>query len=132
MHPVKEVAERFDRILRWNSSRRKNGEHRGDLFEHQEISGTIRPNWVNHVFPYDGIATLDYQWKKCLIPYWTELAVAKKHNVRIAIEMHPGWAVSDPDTLLFLREKCGESIGRISIQVTLFGKALIALLPSEN
>lgn len=115
VHPVKEVAERFDRILRSGILlAERMGVDTVVTFSGApgDCPETIRPNWVNHVFPYDGIATLDYQWKKCLIPYWTDLAqFAKKHNVRIAIEMHPGWAVSDPDSLLFLREKCGESIG---------------------
>lgn len=115
VHPVREVAERFDRIMRSGVLlAEKMGVDTIVTFSGApgDCPETTRPNWVNHVFPYDGVATLDYQWNKCLIPYWRDFAAfAKKHGVRIAIEMHPGWAVSDPNTLIYLREQCGDNIG---------------------
>lgn len=115
VHPVKEIAERFDRIMRSGVLvAEKMGVDTLVTFSGApaDCPESTRPNWVTHVFPYDGIATLDYQWNKCLIPYWRDFAkFAKQHGVRIAIEMHPGWAVSDPESLICLRENCGDNIG---------------------
>lgn len=115
VHPVKEIAERFDRIMRSGVLvAEKMGVDTLVTFSGApaDCPESTRPNWVTHVFPYDGIATLDYQWNKCLIPYWRDFAkFTKQHGVRIAIEMHPGWAVSDPESLICLRENCGDNIG---------------------
>ena len=48
-----------------------------------------------------------------LIPYWKEAcAFANAHGVtRIALEMHPGFCVYNPATLLRLREAVGPTIG---------------------
>lgn len=54
-----------------------------------------------------------------LIPYWAEAAkFALDHKVRhIAFEMHPGFCVYNPETLLKLRkavsEVAGEAVGRV-------------------
>ena len=115
VHPVKEIAQRYDHMMRSAVLlAEKMGVDTLVTFSGApaDCPESIRPNWVTHVFPYDGIATLDYQWRKCLIPYWREFsAFARQHGVRIAIEMHPGWAVSDPDSLMYLRDNCGDNIG---------------------
>ncbi len=71
------------------------------------------PNWVTCPWPNDFSDVLDYQWNKVLIPYWTEMAAfARAHGVaKIAFEMHPGFCVYNPATLLRLREAVGETIG---------------------
>jgi len=38
-------------------------------------------------------------------------AFLSDHGVRIGLEMHPGMAVYNPETVLRLREACGENIG---------------------
>ena len=39
-----------------------------------------------------------------LVPYWKEMsAFCKNHGVRVAFEMHPGFCVYNPETLLKLR-----------------------------
>jgi sugar phosphate isomerase/epimerase len=45
-------------------------------------------------------------------PYWTQHAkFAADHGVKIAIEMHPGFVVYSPETMLRLRTIAGPSIG---------------------
>src|SRR5712691_1062160 len=59
-----------------------------------------------------GLEILDWQWSERVIPYWTEEAKrARKHGVHIGFEMHPGFVVYNPETLLRLRSACGPHIG---------------------
>lgn len=70
------------------------------------------PNWVTCPWPEDFLEVLSYQWDEVLIPYWKkEAAFAKAHGVKIAFEMHPGFCVYNPETLVKLRDACGENIG---------------------
>ena len=71
------------------------------------------PNWVTCAWPEDYVEILEWQWKEKVIPYWTETAAfAKAHGVcHIAFEMHPGFCVYNPETLLKLREAVGDVIG---------------------
>lgn len=71
------------------------------------------PNWVTCAWPDDNLTILDYQWHNVLIPYWQETArFAADHGVnRIAFEMHPGFCVYNPYTLLRLREAAGKNLG---------------------
>lgn len=74
--------------------------------------GAKYPNWAVAPWPEDFLAVLDYQWNEVLIPYWKENAkFAKDHGVKVAFEMHPGFCVYNPETLLKLREACGENLG---------------------
>lgn len=70
------------------------------------------PNWVICPWPPDFAKVLDWQWNDVVAPYWTEHAkFAADHGVRIAIEMHPGFVVYNPETLLKLRSLAGPNIG---------------------
>lgn len=71
------------------------------------------PNWVTCPWPDDFSQILEYQWKKVLIPYWKRtVAFAKSHGIaKIALEMHPGFCVYNPETLLKLRKAVGPIIG---------------------
>lgn len=70
-------------------------------------------NWITSSWPYEFRDILNYQWNEILIPYWREAtAFANYHGIhRIAIEMHPGFCVYNPGTLLRLREAVGNTIG---------------------
>lgn len=71
------------------------------------------PNWVTCPWPEDFLEVLNYQWKEKLIPYWkeaAEFALSKKVK-KIALEMHPGFCVYNPETLLKLRNAVGDIIG---------------------
>ena len=71
------------------------------------------PNWATCPWPEDFLAILDYQWNEVLIPYWKEAgAFAEAHGVtKLAFEMHPGFSVYNPETLLKLRKAVGPVIG---------------------
>jgi len=71
------------------------------------------PNWVTCPWPPDYLEIIEYQWKKVVIPYWQKTAqFAERHGIkRIALEMHPGFVVYNPETLLKLRAAAGPAIG---------------------
>ena len=70
------------------------------------------PNWVTCPWPPDYLEILQWQWDKVVAPYWTRQAqFAANHGVKIAIEMHPGFVVYSPETMLKLRAIAGPSIG---------------------
>ncbi|GIP59830.1 sugar phosphate isomerase/epimerase family protein [Paenibacillus woosongensis] len=70
------------------------------------------PNWVTCSWPPEYMEVLNWQWNDKVIPYWKDAAsFARQHHVKIALEMHPGFVVYNPDTLLKLREHAGEEIG---------------------
>ena len=71
------------------------------------------PNWVTCAWPDDFGKILDYQWNEVLIPYWRETsAFAAAHGIeKIAFEMHPGFCVYNPETLMKLRNAVGPLIG---------------------
>jgi sugar phosphate isomerase/epimerase len=64
-----------------------------------------KPNWVTCPWPPDFLEILQWQWKEKVIPYWGEEAkFAEKHGVKICFEMHPGFVVYNPETLMCLRD----------------------------
>lgn len=75
--------------------------------------GDKSPNWVTCPWPPDFLAILDYQWNKIVIPYWRKaVAFARREGIRqIGLEMHPGFVVYNPETLLRLRAAVGPAIG---------------------
>ncbi len=78
-----------------------------------DSEGSKYPNWVTCPWPDDFLKILDYQWNEVLIPYWKEaVKFANAHGVtKIALEMHPGFCVYNPETLLKLRAAVGDTIG---------------------
>lgn len=71
-----------------------------------------RPNWVTCAWPDEFMDILKWQWDEQVIPYWTEQnKLLKNHGVRVAIEAHPGFVVYNTETMLRLRDTCGEQIG---------------------
>jgi sugar phosphate isomerase/epimerase len=71
------------------------------------------PNWVTYRWPPDYDEVITWQWEKAVLPYWRNaVKFAREHGVRrIAFEMHPGFVVYNPYTLVRLREAVGEEIG---------------------
>ena len=70
------------------------------------------PNWVTCPWPPDFLEILKWQWDDVVAPYWTKHAkFAADHGVKIAIEMHPGFVVYSPETMLKLRAIAGKQIG---------------------
>jgi sugar phosphate isomerase/epimerase len=70
------------------------------------------PNWVTCAWPDEYREILDWQWKKKVIPHWkNQNRFLKAHNVKFAIEAHPGFVVYNPETALKLRKAAGSQIG---------------------
>ena len=71
------------------------------------------PNWVTCPWPDDFTEILKYQWDEVLIPYWKEaVKFANAHGVKkIALEMHPGFCVYNPESLMKLRAAVGDTVG---------------------
>ncbi|MBR4799908.1 MAG: sugar phosphate isomerase/epimerase [Clostridia bacterium] len=78
-----------------------------------DCEGAKYPNWVTCPWPNDFGEVLNYQWNEVLVPYWKEeAAFCAEHGIeKIAFEMHPGFCVYNPETLLRLRAEVGPIIG---------------------
>jgi sugar phosphate isomerase/epimerase len=74
--------------------------------------GAKYPNWVTCPWPPEYLDVLEWQWDKVAIPYWKEHGkFAADHGVKVAIEMHPGFLVYSPESMLRLRAEAGPSVG---------------------
>jgi sugar phosphate isomerase/epimerase len=75
--------------------------------------GARAPNWVTCAWPPDYPEVLAWQWDECAIPYWTDEArFARELGLdKIGLELHPGFLVYNPETLLRLRAAAGPEIG---------------------
>ncbi|MDD4700201.1 MAG: sugar phosphate isomerase/epimerase [Oscillospiraceae bacterium] len=116
LHPQKELAEKFDREFR-------NAILVAEVLGVETIVGfagcpgdcdnSLYPNWVTCAWPEDFGKILDWQWNEKVIPYWKGMAAfAKEHKIKkIAFEMHPGFVVYNPETLMKLRNAVGDIIG---------------------
>jgi len=115
LHPVKEVREKYIETSRKTILL---AEKLGlntviDFSGCPGDSDTAKyPNWVTCPWPPEYIDVLNWQWEKKVIPFWREHAkFAKDHGVNVAIEMHPGFVVYSPETMLRLRTEAGDNIG---------------------
>lgn len=68
--------------------------------------------WVTCPWPPEHLDVLKWQWEEKAIPYWkAQNEFLGKHGVRVAIEPHPGFVVYNTETMLRLRNECGDNIG---------------------
>lgn len=116
LHPQKDIAEKFHNQF-------KNAILAAEELGIKTIIGfagcpgdcetSMYPNWVTCPWPDDFGAILKWQWEEKVIPYWKDMAkFAKEHGIeKIAFEMHPGFVVYNPETLLKLRATVGDIIG---------------------
>ncbi len=115
LHPQADVArDSHETFLRTVELAGRLGVTRINLFSGcPGDSDTARyPNWVTCAWPNDFGELLEWQWREKVIPYWREqAALAAKNKIRLGFEMHQGFVVYNPATLLRLREACGESVG---------------------
>lgn len=116
VHPIKEIAaahhQAFEKTVRV-----------AELLEVEVVAGfsgcpggspgDVSPNWVCCPWPEEYSQMLAYQWDEVLAPYWNGAAdFAEAHGVKkIALEMHPGFSVYNPETLMKLRALTGGRIG---------------------
>lgn len=116
VHPQKEIAGKFHKDFENTVLlAEKLGINRVITFSGcpGDSSSSQYPNWVTCPWPDDFLKILDYQWNEVLIPYWEKTGkFAKEHGVdKISLEMHPGFCVYNPETLLKLRNAVGDVIG---------------------
>ena len=116
IHPNKEIADKFHNEF-------KDAILVAELLGVDTIIGfsgcpgdceeSKNPNWVTCAWPNEYGDILKWQWEEKVIPYWKDMAeFAKAHKVtKIAFEMHPGFVVYNPETLLKLRAAVGDIIG---------------------
>ena len=116
LHPQKEIAESFHNQF-------KNAVLAAEALGVDTVIGfsgcpgdcdnSKYPNWVTCAWPEDFPKILKWQWEEKVIPYWKDAAAfAKQHHIaKIAFEMHPGFVVYNPATLLKLRKAVGDIIG---------------------
>ena len=75
-------------------------------------SGSKYPNWPVAPWPNEYGDILTWQWEEKLVPYWKEMGkFAEEHNVKIGLELHGGFLVHTPHTMLKLRELTSDAIG---------------------
>jgi len=116
VHPQKEIAQSFHNDFEKTVKlAEKLGVERVVTFSGcpGDSNDSNYPNWVTCPWPPDFINILEYQWNDVLLPYWDKTAkFAENHGVnKICFEMHPGFSVYNPETLLKLRNAVGNSIG---------------------
>jgi sugar phosphate isomerase/epimerase len=115
LHPNKSLARESDEIFRKSV-------RLAEMLEVPAVNvlsglpagspGDTMPNWVTCPWPNHFTEILDYQWNQVGIPYWKGAAeFAQAHNVKIAVEMHPGMLVYNVESMLRLREACGPALG---------------------
>lgn len=74
--------------------------------------GAKYPNWPVAPWPNEYAEVLKWQWEEKLIPYWKKTAaIADELNIKIGLELHGGFLVHTPYTLLKLREATSSAIG---------------------
>lgn len=70
------------------------------------------PNWPVTPWPAVYSDILNWQWEEKIVPYWKEQGeFAKDHGIKIGIELHAGFSVHTPYTMLRLREETNDAIG---------------------
>lgn len=115
LHPQKPIAEAADSVLvKTLQLANKLGIPVVNTFsgcpgDHENAK---YPNWPVAPWPNEFQEILKWQWEQKIIPYWQEKAALAEHlNVKIGLELHGGFSVHTPATLLRLREACGQAIG---------------------
>ena len=116
LHPNKQIAQDYDRQF-------KNAILAAEKLGVDTIVGfsgcpgdcenSENPNWVTCQWPEDYRKILKWQWEEKVIPYWKDTAeFAAAHRIKkIAFELHPGFVVYNPESLLKLRAAVGDIIG---------------------
>jgi sugar phosphate isomerase/epimerase len=115
LHPNRGIAEGYDRVYRDTVRLASEmGVPVVNLFSGcpGDSEGAKYPNWVTCAWPPDFTELLKWQWDAKVIPYWQEAGgFAGQHGVKLAFEMHPGFVIYNPATLLRLRQAVGPVIG---------------------
>ncbi|MBB6450023.1 sugar phosphate isomerase/epimerase [Geomicrobium halophilum] len=69
-------------------------------------------NWPVVPWPSQYSDIYEWQWEKKIIPYWKETGkIAEDYGVKIGLELHGGFSVHTPHTMLKLSEEAGTVVG---------------------
>jgi sugar phosphate isomerase/epimerase len=115
LHPQKAISSEDDKVIRQTIDLASKMEvpvvntFSGCPGDHENAK---YPNWPVAPWPNDYQEILKWQWEEKVIPYWSDIAkYASERNVKIGLELHGGFSVHTPHTLLRLREAAGDAIG---------------------
>jgi len=115
LHPQKGIAQEHDELIRKTielANRLEVGvvnTFSGCPGDHEDAK---YPNWPVAPWPNEYQEILKWQWEQKVIPYWSEIgSIATDAGVKIGLELHGGFSVHSPGTLLRLREAAGNAIG---------------------
>jgi len=115
IHPDPDRAARDDSVFRDTVRLAESlGVDRINLFSGcpGDGPGARQPNWVTCTWPPEFSEIVAWQWESVVIPYWREAGrFAEDHGVKLGLEMHPGFVVYNPKSLLRLRAEVGPVIG---------------------
>ena len=115
LHPQRSVAEPAHAVFRSTVElAHRLGVERVNVFSGcpGDSDTATYPNWVTCAWPNEYAELLEWQWNEKVIPYWrAEASFAAERDVKLGFEMHPGFVVYNPSTLLRLREACGPAVG---------------------
>ncbi len=115
LHPDKAIAQRDDETFR-KTVRLANQLGVQNVITFSGCPGdgpaAKAPNWVTCPWPPEYAELLDWQWNEVATPYWSDAGkYAADNNVRVAIELHPGFLGYHTESFWRLREAGGEAIG---------------------
>ncbi|WP_432564014.1 sugar phosphate isomerase/epimerase family protein [Kineococcus sp. SYSU DK003] len=69
--------------------------------------GATRPNWIVNAWNSAALDVLEHQWSVA-VPFWKEIdALARDHDVKVALELHPQNLVFNPAGIRELVERTG-------------------------
>jgi sugar phosphate isomerase/epimerase len=69
--------------------------------------GGTRPNWIVNAWNSAALDVIEYQWSVA-VPFWQSIdALAREHDVKVALELHPQNVVFNPATIRELVERGG-------------------------
>lgn len=115
LHPQQQIAQPADEVIRKSIELANRLEvevvntFSGCPGDHE---GAKYPNWPVAPWPHDYQEVLEWQWEKKLIPYWSDInTVATEAGIKIGLELHGGFSVHSPATMLKLRQATGNAIG---------------------
>ncbi|WP_041086589.1 sugar phosphate isomerase/epimerase family protein [Jeotgalibacillus soli] len=116
LHPNKEIAEEHHNT--WRQTVQLAKELNVDVINcfsgcPGDSPNAVNPNWVTCSWPPEYMEIKKWQWDEVVVPYWKrESEYAASHGInKIALEMHPGFVVYNPETVVELNKRAGSNIG---------------------
>ena len=111
LHPQKDLAQMYDRDIREAIDlASKIGIEKIVTFSGcpGDSENSRYPNWPVSPFPEDFQSVFEWQWNKKIVPYWKLLGnYAEDKGVKIAMELHGGYSVHTPYTMIKMRQETG-------------------------